>query len=108
MLPKNFLRMGMAAVGVGIVGYFLYHTVEGERGWIAQNRLQNAKESAQSKLEALTEEREALERRVQLIRPEKIDPDLLEEEARKALNFSKPNEIVILTPTDKNTEESKK
>ena len=87
-------------VGACIVGYFLYHTVEGERGWVAEKRLQKEATAAEEKLKRLREEREALERRVNLMRPERVDPDLLEEEARKSLNYSKPNEIVILTPQD--------
>ncbi len=93
--------MAVTAAGVCIVGYFLYHTVEGERGWVAKVRLQNETKRAEETLQKLQEEREALERRVKLMRPESIDPDLLDEQARKSLNYSKPNEIVILTPEGK-------
>jgi cell division protein FtsB len=84
-----------------IVGYFLYHTVEGERGWVAQMHLRNEVDVAGATLARLREERQELEHRVHLMRPESLDPDLLDEESRKTLNYSKPNEIIILAPQDK-------
>jgi cell division protein FtsB len=86
---------------VCLVGYFLYHTVEGERGWVAKMHLQGEVEKAQRTLDALQKEQKDLEHRVHLMRPESMDPDLLDEESRKTLNYSKPNEIIILTPQDK-------
>ncbi len=87
------------------MGYFLYHTIEGERGWVAQVKLQNETFLKREKLSRLRQERQALERKVKMMRPEKVDPDLLEEEARRSLNYSKPNEIVILTPAPPEKEE---
>ncbi len=43
----------------------------------------------------MQEEQEILERRVQLLRPDSLDPDMLEERARKVLNFAKKDEVVI-------------
>jgi cell division protein FtsB len=96
-----------SVVGACIVGYFLYHTIEGERGWVVQVRLQNETHTAEETLAKIRQEREALERRVKLMRPERLDPDLLDEEARKTLNYSKPNEMVILTPQEKSDTEGK-
>jgi cell division protein FtsB len=84
-----------------IVGYFIYHTVEGERGWVAQMHLQNEVNAAQATLDSLQKGHQELEHRVHLMRPESLDPDLLDEESRKTLNYSKPNEIIILQPQDK-------
>jgi cell division protein FtsB len=102
MKPRRTWQMIVSVIGACIVGYFLYHTIEGERGWVTQVRLQNETKAAEETLAKLQKEREALEHRVKLIRPESLDPDLLDEEARKTLNYSKPNEIVIITPPDKN------
>lgn len=99
MLSKRAWQTIASVVGTCIVGYFLYHTVEGDRGWIAQVRLQNEVGAAQKTLETLRKDREALDHRVQLMRPESMDPDLLDEEARKSLNYTKPGEIIIIEPT---------
>ncbi|MFA4995108.1 MAG: septum formation initiator family protein [Bdellovibrionales bacterium] len=101
MVARRTWRIVVSVIGACIVGYFLYHTVEGERGWVTKVHLQNETVTAEETLEKLREEREALERRVRLIRPESTDPDLLDEQARKALNYTKPNEIVIITPPEK-------
>jgi cell division protein FtsB len=93
--------MAASVIGACIVGYFLYHTVEGERGWVAQMHLQNETNAAEEALARLKTEREALEHRVHLMRPDSLDPDLLDEQARKTLGYTKPNEIVILTPEEK-------
>lgn len=100
-MPQRIWQMVASVIGACIVGYFLYHTVEGERGWVAQMHLQNEVDAAQAKLVELRQEHEALDHRVHLMRPESLDPDLLDEEARKALNYSKPNEVVILAPPEK-------
>jgi len=102
MIAKRTWQMVASVIGACIVGYFLYHTVEGERGWVAQMHLQNQVQTAQDTLARLRQEHEALDHRVHLMRPETLDPDLLDEESRKTLNYSKPNEIIILSPPDKN------
>lgn len=83
-----------------VVGYFLYHTLQGERGWFAMLRLQQEIKTAEQDLSQLRTEREQLEHRTKLLRGDKLDPDILEEESRKQLNYSKPNEIVIMTGTE--------
>jgi len=98
LVNRNTLRTIASALGACVVGYFLYHTVQGDRGWLAMLRLQQQVNTAQSGLSQLQKEHHELEHRVQLMRPDSLDPDLLDEKSRELLNYSKPNEIVILTP----------
>ena len=83
-----------------MVGYFLYHTFQGDRGLFAMLRMQREVQTAESNLATLQKERKELEHRTQLLRNDSMDPDLLEEKSRELLNYSKPNEIIILTPED--------
>ncbi|MBI3710032.1 MAG: septum formation initiator family protein [Proteobacteria bacterium] len=53
---------------------------------------------AQAQLDEVTAERRALERRVALLRPDNLDPDLLDERARLVLNLARPDEVVIFDP----------
>ena len=87
-----------------MVGYFLYHTVQGDHGWLAMLRLQGQVNAAQDNLSQLQKERQELDHRVQLMRPDSLDPDLLDEKSRELLNYSKPDEIVVLTPTENKPE----
>ncbi len=50
------------------------------------------------KATAIREERLALERKVSLMRPESIDPDMLDELARSTLDFGKRGELVVKLP----------
>ncbi|MBV8061842.1 MAG: septum formation initiator family protein [Alphaproteobacteria bacterium] len=95
---RGILQILVSIVGTAIVGSFLYHTIEGERGWVAMVRLKNKVVEAEQKLEGLKKEHKDLDHRVNLLRSNNLDPDLLDEEARKTLNYSKQNETVILTP----------
>lgn len=85
-------------IGVSVVAYFAYHTVHGDRGLVALTHLQSEVARAQATLDQVTGEREELERRASLLRPDNLDPDLLEERARVVLNQSHPDDLVILLP----------
>jgi cell division protein FtsB len=94
-------------MGILLVSYFVYHTLQGDRGWFAMIRLQNEVNAAQSTLVHLKKERVDLQRRTQLLHGNSLDPDLLEEKSRELLNYSHPNEIVILLPKEKNGDSTK-
>jgi cell division protein FtsB len=97
LVNKHTWRTVASALGACVVGYFLYHTVQGDRGWLSMLRLQQQVNGRQQELSQLQEEHRELGHRVQLMRPDSLDPDLLDEESRQLLNYSKPDEIVILT-----------
>lgn len=82
-------------IGVAAVAYFAYHTVEGDRGLLAWIRLKNEILEAELQLAKVTTERQALEHRVLLLRPDHLDPDMLEERARAMLNMGREDEVVI-------------
>jgi cell division protein FtsB len=105
MISKRTRHLIFTALGAAIVGYFLYHTVYGDRGLFAMMHLQGELARQNENLQNLKTEREELEHRIQLLRPKTIDPDMLDQEARRSLNYSKPKEIIILTP--KKDEEKK-
>ncbi len=91
----------LSVVGACIAGYFLYYTVQGDRGWFSMLRLRHEVSSAKEDLSQLQKEREKLQRRTKLLRPDSIDPDLLEETSREMMNYSKPDEIVVIeTPPE--------
>lgn len=85
-------------LGFCTVGYFVYHSIEGDRGLFALVRLSEQVQETQAQLDELTAQRKALERRVSLLRPDHLDPDMLDERARLILNLARPDEIVILDP----------
>jgi cell division protein FtsB len=85
-------------VGIVLTGYFAYHLVEGERGLKAWLRLNREMRTATANLEAVRAQRAALDLRVSNLRPEHVDPDLLDERIRATLNLVSPDDIVIMQP----------
>jgi len=83
------------ALGITLAGYFAYHLFVGDRGVLAWIHLTQELSDAKATLAALEGEKQTLDRRVGLLQPEHIDPDMLDERARAALNLAGPNEIVI-------------
>jgi cell division protein FtsB len=76
--------------------YFAYFAIYGKHGLVSWLRLHDMIEVRQAELERVKSEHQALERRVRLLRPDSVDPDLLEEQARARLGLSEPDEVVIL------------
>ena len=76
--------------------YFGYHLVQGERGLMAYARLDREVARAEAVLGETVTRREAMERRVALIAPEHIDPDMLDEQVRRVLGLAHPDDLVVL------------
>src|SRR5580698_10495871 len=85
-------------LGLALTGYFAYHLVEGDRGLKAWLRLNREIRTATANLEAVRAQRAALDLRVSNLRPEHVDPDLLDERIRATLNLVSPDDIVIMQP----------
>src|SRR5260370_12284725 len=82
-------------LGISLMCYFGYHLVQGERGLLSWLRLTQEVKLTKTRLADLDGEREALDRRVSLLRPEHLDRALLDERARTRLNLAGPPEIAI-------------
>ena len=85
-------------LGFCIVGYFVYHSIEGDRGLTAYVRLVEQLADARAQLAELQADRQAIEHRVSLLRTDHLDPDMLDERARVILNYSRPDEVIIPEP----------
>ena len=83
-------------LGVCAVVYFGYHALQGERGVMTLMQLERRVDQAEVDLRAVEAERDALERNVELMRPTSLDRDMLEERARVVLNYTRPDEVVIM------------
>lgn len=91
----------------GVV-YFGYHAIQGDHGLITYRRYGQYIETLQRDYDKTAHERKTLEHRVSLMRPQSLDPDLLEEQARDVLGFANPNDRVIyLDPSAPEAKEAK-
>jgi len=82
--------------GITMVVYFAYHSIQGERGFIVMGKLERQVVELDTELSALREKRTKIENRVSLLKPDNLDPDMLEERARIVLGYTQDNEIILL------------
>jgi|GEM_PF-130278 len=98
---RRFARkMFGLAVGTSLVAYFAYFAVYGDRGLITLLRLQEEIANSELVLSQLHQERESVERRTRLLREDSLDVDMLDERVRAVLNYTHPEDIVVVTATE--------
>ena len=86
----------LVGLGIGLAAYFGYHAVDGSRGLFAWREIDADLEASRRELESLRAERRRLERRVMRLRHDSLDPDLIDDLARKELSFVEPLDVIIL------------
>ncbi len=98
--------------GICAVGYFAFHAIQGDRGLLALRQLSHRVELARVEYSKIKSRRIEMENRVQLLHPDSLDPDMLDERARVMLNYGHEDEIIIVPDVDviltDETKESKK
>lgn len=87
----------VTVVCLALLGYFGWHAFKGPRGFAHEEGLEAQAKGLALELERLRAERKGLDRRVALMRPESIDPDMLDELSRSELGYVKAGDLVIVT-----------
>ncbi|HWL04385.1 MAG TPA: septum formation initiator family protein [Xanthobacteraceae bacterium] len=103
MVTRKRLRSILTALGLYAfaaisVSYFGINAYTGNRGLVARQDINQQIAELTTELNALRSERKGWERRIALLRPDRIDPDLLDERARALLDYVHPNEAVLKFP----------
>jgi cell division protein FtsB len=94
---RHILPAALCAV---VVGYFTYHSVQGEKGIHSYLKVNRDVRDAREKLGGIQSTRGELELRVKGLRDTSLDLDLLEERARIVLNLMRDDELLIHFPND--------
>jgi cell division protein FtsB len=97
-MGKRKFDMVITGVSAALLGYFAWHGFEGPRGFPYRDRLMAEAEQLGGELAAIRQQRETLEIKVSQLRPQSVDPDLLDEMARAMLGMTRPGELVVLRP----------
>lgn len=79
-----------------LIGYFYINAYSGKYGLNAQAALDQESVSLTAELVHLKAQRKIWEHRTALLRTDRIDPDMLDEQARKQLNFAHERDLVLL------------
>lgn len=94
---KRRLSQALApTLAIALMGYFIYHAIQGDRGIFAWLQLTQQLDVAKTELADLKTARQQLEERVNGLRPESINRDLLEQQVRQFLGYSHPDEMVVI------------
>ncbi len=100
-LFRKYLSRSLRAILLAGVSLSLgYHVVQGEHGVIAWLKIAQQIEFTGIELKELSNRHRELENRVQLLRSESLDPDLLEERARVVLNYALKEDRIVFIDVD--------
>jgi cell division protein FtsB len=97
-LRAVLIPLALYAVSASVTTYFVWHAVNGGRGLRAKDEYRVKIAQLNDKLASVLAERTLLERRVEMMRSDAVDRDLLEEEARTVLGRVRKSELVIFLP----------
>lgn len=88
--------LGLYFLAALFIGYFGINAFTGNHGLRAQQDLERQLESMKGELGQLKAERALWERRISLLRADRIDPDMLDERARSLLGYVDPRDLTLL------------
>jgi len=101
MVSHRHRRTILTALGLYIfaalfIGYFGMNAFSGDHGLRAQQDLEQQLAAMRGELAGLKAERTHWERRVALLRADRIDPDMLDERARALIGYVDPRDLILL------------
>jgi cell division protein FtsB len=92
---KSFLTgLALYTMAAAMIGYFGVNAYTGRYGLNAQQELDQEIGTLTSELARLKQERADAEKRVSLLRSDRVDPDMLDERARFQLDYVNPHDLV--------------
>ncbi|HEY4141217.1 MAG TPA: septum formation initiator family protein [Pseudolabrys sp.] len=90
--------LGLYVFAAAFIGYFGVNAFTGNHGLRAQIDLDQQMTAMQEELRQVKAERALWERRVALLRSDRIDPDMLDERARSLIGYVDSRDLVFLLP----------
>ena len=84
-----------------LICYFCYHIISGGRGILAYFKLNSQISTLHSELEMVRAERLTIEHKANLLKPDSLDLDLLEEQAKTILGYAKPQETLFIEESNR-------
>ena len=85
----------MPLIAAGFLAYFGFHAFSGSFGIWAMDRLNADGARLSAQYDQLKAEHDRLEKQVAMVRPSSLDADVVDVQARMALNVMRPDEVLI-------------
>ncbi len=101
MVTRRRLRTVLTALGLYLgaallIGYFGVNAYTGNHGINARQGLDVQMARLTSERDVLRAERQRWERRVALLKPQSLDPDMLDERARALLDYVDARDLTLM------------
>jgi cell division protein FtsB len=101
MVTRKRLRSVLTALGLYVlaallIGYFGVNAYSGNRGLKAKQDIDRQMASLSDELHRLQLEQHLWERRIDLLKSDGIDPDMLDERARTLLDDADPDDLILM------------
>jgi cell division protein FtsB len=94
--PSVWRPLIVTALLVAFQGYLGYNAWRGQFGIESRHEMARQIEDLDATSASLQAEIDAYRHRVDLFRPEKLDPDILTERARALLGMARPDDLVVV------------
>jgi cell division protein FtsB len=103
MVARKRLRSALTTLGLyvavaGLIGYFWVNAYSGNNGLRAKQTIDLQIAQLTIEVNQLKAERATWERRVNLLKSDSLDPDMLDERARFLLDYADPADVVQKLP----------
>lgn len=100
MVTRKRLRSILTALGLYVmagllIGYFGVNAYSGNHGIKAKQDIDRQIAALTTELQGLQIDRAQWQRRINLLRSDDIDPDMLDERARELLGYADPRDLVL-------------
>jgi cell division protein FtsB len=101
MVTRKRLRSILTALGLYImaallIGYFGVNAFSGDHGLKAKQDIDQQIAALSTELGRLQVERGQWQRRIALLKSDRLDPDMLDERARALLDYAQPNDLTLM------------
>lgn len=91
-------RLIVPGISALFLTYFGFHAYHGEFGIYSKYRLQDRAGELNVELASIQGKRIELERRLRLLQDGTLEKDMLDEQARRALNLARADEVIVMLP----------
>ncbi len=95
-LRQHRLEFIVSFASLAMLGYFSYQGMYGPRSFYYRDQLVHQVAQLNADYKAVNDLRVNLETRVQQMRPESVDADMLDEFARRDLSMGKASDLIVI------------
>lgn len=97
-LQQLMSRAALPGVCMAVASYFSFHALSGPTCYAAWREYRGQRATLQQAVQTSEEHQAALQRRLVLLDPRHVDPDLADELVRLNLDLVKPDEVIVPLP----------